>query len=168
MILSGPLAVVASLLALGGTIKLWRPMPAVRGLRLAGVPAGPTAVRALALAEVGLGGVGALSGGRSAAAGVAVAYAGFAAYLIAVRRRGGPLTSCGCFGEADAPVGTSHIVLDLGACALATAAAVLDAPGVPRAVLAHPADGPALLLAVAGSVGLGYLAFAVAPRVRAA
>ena len=169
--MSGALAAVALLLALAGAIKLRRPGDLVRSLRMAGFPASTVIVRALALVEVAVGGV-ALAGGATAlAGGVALAamalYLGFGAFFVTARRRRGPLMSCGCFGRADSPVTTTHVVLDLAAAAVAGASYVTRAPGLLPAVAAHPGQAPALVLAVAGLAGLGYLGFAVAPTVGA-
>lgn len=164
---TGPLVSVAVLLMAAGLIKLRRPGPTQRALVLAGLPTNTAVVRLLGSVELVVGGTAALAGGRglrgAAAAAAALLFAGFAVFLVAARRRGGPLASCGCFGTPDTPVTATHLVLDGLASATAALGAVRGTPGLPAAVAAHPAYAPALIVAVAGLTGLGYVAFAVAP-----
>ncbi len=92
-----------------------RGMPLVR-LRLA--------VRAGALAEAALG-LFALALPRPVTAAlVAASYLCFAGVVLAARRRGGSLATCGCFGRPDTPPTLVHVLLDL---VLAIAAVVLAA-----------------------------------------
>ncbi|HEX9530248.1 MAG TPA: MauE/DoxX family redox-associated membrane protein [Acidimicrobiales bacterium] len=169
-VLTGPLVAAAILLAMAGGIKLFNPSPLARSLRLAGLPAGlarPSPVRVAAAAEMLLGIATVLGGGRALGGGLAAAtlaaYLAFAAFLVAARRRGGPLTSCGCFGRTDTPVTRAHITLDAAAAIVSGGGFTARAPGLPAALASHPGAAPALLAAVAALVAVAYVAFAVAP-----
>jgi hypothetical protein len=61
-----------------------------------------------------------------AAALVAISYLGFAVLLLVIRRKGGALASCGCFGRPDTPVTATHVIADL---CLAGAAVPVAAAG---------------------------------------
>lgn len=165
--LIGPLAAVAALVALAGVIKLKDPLPTTRALRQLGWPATGSLVRALGLLETAAGAATLLGGGRwsgGAAAGCTAAlYGAFAVFLVTARRQGGPLTSCGCFGRTDTPVTTTHVVLDVGAGAIAAAGFVVRTSGMAARLAAQPAQAPALLIAVGGVVALGYIAFSISP-----
>jgi hypothetical protein len=130
------------------------------------VPLPALAVRGVGAAEVALGLVALLAGGRVAALAVAVAYAAFAA--VAWRLRGGEI-GCGCFGAASTtPPGRLHVAVDLAAVVVAVLA-VLDAvPGHVDAWHRLPGLGVAhALLVVVGVVAtLGLLT--VLPDARAA
>src|SRR5579871_2899030 len=100
--MTGPVLVAAVLLVWAGAAKAWRPGDTARALAVAHLPATPAAVRALALVEVAVG-VGAVVAGGPALAAMACSYGGFAAFVGVALRQGWPLSSCGCFGEPDAP-----------------------------------------------------------------
>ena len=100
---AGPFLAAAGLLVVAGFPKVADPVPLVRALRAAGLPAGRPVVRVFAVAEVAVG-VGALvAPGRATAAAVAAAYLVFTGFVAHVLRRGGVLGSCGCFGKPDTP-----------------------------------------------------------------
>ena len=71
---AGPFLAAAGLLVVAGVPKLLDPLPLVRALRAAGMPAGRHLVRAFAAAEVAVGGWALVAPGRLAAALVAAAY----------------------------------------------------------------------------------------------
>ena len=103
-LLAGPFLAAGGLLVVAGLPKLRDPLPLVRAaardrpsrLRPAGAGCWP-------LAEVALGVAAVVAPGRGTAALVAVAYAGFTAFVALALRRGGVLASCGCFGRPDTP-----------------------------------------------------------------
>ena len=68
-------------------------------------------MRLLALGEAALGLAAVLVGGRLTALLVAGSYAAFTAFVLLARARGGVLASCGCFGRADTPPTTTHVVV---------------------------------------------------------
>ena len=97
-------------------------------------------------------------------------YAGFTAFVVIALRRGGVLSSCGCFGRADTPPTRAH--------ALVTGAAsgtACSSRSTRRARDAWSALGDSGALAVVGLVALvalvGFLAWqvmAVLPSVQPA
>lgn len=152
---AGPFLAAAGLLVVAGVPKLGDPMPLVRALRGAGLPASRPLVRAFAAAEVVVGLWALLSPNRWSAALVGLGYLGFTAFVVRVLVRGGILGSCGCFGKPDTPATGTHAVLT-GLAAL-TAAAVAVAP--PAHVWAH-VDGE-LLTTVGLALLIGFLAWQV-------
>jgi len=165
--LAGPFLAAAVLLVAAGASKLAEPLPLVRALRSARLPAPASAVRALAGAEVGLGLTALLTGARAAALGVALSYAAFTGFVLLARRRGGVLASCGCFGKADTPPTTTHVVVTAALAGVAGAVAVRPLGPVPDLLAGSPLGGLALLLATAAVAATGYLVLAVLPLVRA-
>ena len=165
--LAGPFLAAAVLLVAAGGAKLADPLPLVRALRSARLPAPASAVRALAGAEVGLGLTALLTGARAAAVGVALSYAAFTGFVLLARRRGGVLASCGCFGKTDTPPTTTHVVVTAALAAVAGAVAVRPLGPVPDLLAGSPLGGLALLLATAAVAATGYLVLAVLPLVRA-
>lgn len=165
--LAGPFLAAAVLLVAAGGAKLADPLPLVRALRSARLPAPASAVRAVAGAEVGLGLTALLTGARAAAVGVALSYAAFTGFVLLARRRGGVLASCGCFGKTDTPPTTTHVVVTAALAAVAGAVAVRPLGPVPDLLAGSPLGGLALLLATAAVAATGYLVLAVLPLVRA-
>ena len=159
-VLAGPFLAAGALLVAGGLPKLRDPLPLVRALRSARLPAGGPFVRGLAAAEVALGVAAVLAPGRVTAALVAAAYLLFSAFVALARHRGGVLGSCGCFGRPDTPATGAHLVLT--AALAATAAAVALSPAT---AWSGQAPAPtALLLGFAGLLAaLAYLVLAVLP-----
>ena len=123
----------AALLVVSGAAKARRPMPAATALRAVGVRLPAGGVRVLSCAEAAVGMAALLWGGRATAAMVAAAYALFVVFSVAAVARGG-LRSCGCFGEADSPVGRLHVALTTAALAGAVAAIVLSPDGAVSAL----------------------------------
>lgn len=162
--LAAPVLAGVALLVAAGLPKVLDPMPLVRAIRSAGLPSGRGLVRILAAGEVAIGVAFVLAPGRLTAGLVAFSYAGFTGFVLLVRRRGGVLGSCGCFGKVDTPPTVSHLVLT-GALAGAAALVALDPPispwSVPLLDLGLLA-GVSLLLAF-----LAWLVMAVLPTVSA-
>lgn len=157
MILAGPFAAVAALLAVAGALKLLAPAGA-------GAPAlGASGTRVAGAIELALGVAALVAPTRLLAALVAAAFAGFAAYSLRLVAAGDG-SDCGCFGVESAGVGIGHVLLDL-ACAGVAAAAVLEPP---RAVASLVADAPltgiALVAGVAAAAYAIHLAYTVLPR----
>jgi hypothetical protein len=163
-LLAGPFAAFALLLALAGIAKARRPLPTVRALRSVHLPASAAAVKTLGAAEAVLAVVAVVTRGSIAPALVALSYATFAGFVAYARRRGGSISSCGCFGTPDSPPTVAHIVVNIAAAATAAAAALSPARS-PLAELARsPAAGVPLLMLVAVTLVLAYLALAEWPR----
>lgn len=129
-------ATLSALLVLAGAIKLREPAPA----------GGGRARAAIGGAEVALGGAALLVPGRWPAVIMAGVFAVFSVHVGRLLARGGP-ADCGCFGAADPPLDSTHLVLDLCGVAVAAAAAVWPPPGLGW-LLSRPA--PVALTLVAG------------------
>ena len=106
-----PYAAAAVLLAVAGVPKVRDPGDLVRAIRSVGMPFGRNAVRAFALAEVLVAAAALAVPGRLTAALLALVYAGFTAFVVTALRRGGVLSSCGCFGRADTPPTRAHALV---------------------------------------------------------
>lgn len=165
--LAGPFYVAAFLLVVGGVAKLARPATAAAALRGAGLPGGRRTVRVAGAAEVVVGLAAIVTGSRLAAVALAVAYLGFTGFVVLAMRRSG-VSSCGCFGRADAPPGWIHVAVDLAA--VVAAAAVAFAPIGSMVVLldGRPLWAAALVTYVGLAVYLSYVALTALPRTLAA
>ena len=165
--LAGPYLASAALLVVAGGAKLVDPAPLVRALRSVGLPAPRLAVRAGAAGEVALGLAAALTGSALAAAGVALSYAAFTAFVLVALRRGGVLASCGCFGKADTPPTRTHVAVTAAFAGVAAAVAVRPIGPLPDLLAAQPGSGVPLLVAAAAVAGTAYLVLAVLPLLQA-
>jgi len=151
------------LLLAAGVAKLRRPLGTRQALRTQGLPSPAWLVRLLGAVEVLLG-AGALAQVPGAAAGTALAYLGFSAFVVLALVRDRPLSSCGCFAGPDVPPTLLHVVVTAGAALAALLVAVGDPAGVPALVAA----GAGTALAVAGSAALvAWLALLLLTRVPA-
>lgn len=119
-------AVAALLLVLAGAAKIRDPAATSEALRLARLPDGSTAVRAVGAGEV-IVGITALAAGGIAYGPLALAYVAFAVFAERQRRAG---SSCGCFGVDEAPLTRLHVAVDAAAALGAGAATVLAAPSL--------------------------------------
>jgi hypothetical protein len=162
--LAGPYLASAVLLVAAGAPKVLRPGYAVRALVSLGWPAAPVLVRLLGLVEALIGLAAVLVGGAVPAALVGASYAAFSGFVAWALRRGGVLSSCGCFGRADTPPTRVHVVLTVTFTAVALAVATRPL----RPLLDVPPGTPATGLPLIGFTALGawlaYLLLAVAPR----
>ena len=165
--LAGPFLAAAVLLVAAGGSKLVDPLPLVRALRSARLPAPAGAVRALAGAEVVLGLVALTTGSRAASAGVALSYAAFTGFVLLARHRGGVLASCGCFGKTDTPPTTTHVAVTAALAGVAGVVAVRPLGPVPDLLAGSPLGGLALVVATVAVAATAYLVLAVLPLVRA-
>lgn len=150
-----------ALLVAAGALKAADPVDTARALGELVPGVAPRTVRAgvrtVAATEALLGAAAGLFPVPALAAAVAATYAGFAVFVAVVRRRGGALASCGCFGTADTPVTALHVVVDLAlAAAAATVALTTPAPTVGAVLERQPLRGVPL---VAGAVLLAALVF---------
>jgi hypothetical protein len=154
-LLAGPFLAAGVLLVAAGVPKLADPMPLVRAVRQAGLPAGRTSIRLVALAETAVGLYAVVAPGRVSALLVALAYLVFTAFVARALSRGGVLGSCGCFGKPDTPPTRTHLVVTGAVVAVATAVAV-DPPVRPWTTV-----GPTGLTALAFAGVLAFLAWMV-------
>jgi len=165
--LAGPFAAAAVLLGVAGVLELRRPAATVGALRAMGLPASPVAVRLGACVALVVS-VGAIAtAGRLFASLVALAYLGFSAFVAAAFTRGTPLASCGCFGRDDTPATVGHLVIDLGAVAIAALVAVgpgdrgWDAAGLGAR---SPMVVALFVVLTACTTAFAYLALTALPR----
>ena len=159
-ILAAPFMASAALLVAAGMPKLRDPLPLVRALRSAGLPAGPTLVRVIAGAETALGVWAVTAPGRLSAALVCAAYLLFTAFVALTLKRGGVLGSCGCFGKPDTPPTGTHLSLT-GLTALLAAAVSAEPSTAAWTTSTSMAVGT---LALAGLIAfLAWQALAVLP-----
>lgn len=172
MELIGLYLVACALLVAAGVAKALRPDDTARAL--AGlVPLSlrvlRIAVRTGSAAEALLGAI-ALAVPRSETAWlVAASYLGFATVIAVLRRRGGVIASCGCFGTPDTPATTVHVVVDL-ALGLSAVGVAVDGPtgSLPSLLGAQPFDGVPLLAASCLCAWLTFLAISTLSQVEAA
>jgi hypothetical protein len=157
----GPFLAAAGLLVLAGVPKLRDPMPLVRALRSAHLPASRALVRAVAGGEVLVGVAALLRPGRVSAVLVALSYLIFTAFVGLVLRRGGVLGSCGCFGRPDTPATPAHLGVT-GVLALASLLLAVAPPDEPVWASVTPAS--ITLVALAALIAwLAYIVMAVLP-----
>jgi hypothetical protein len=166
--LAGPYLASALLLVVAGAAKVRDPLPLVRALRSARLPAPVAGVRLLAVAETALGAAAVLLGGQVTAALVAASYAGFTGFVLVARRRGGVLASCGCFGRADTPATTAHVVVTAALALLAGAVATAPLAPLAQVLAAGPGVGVPLVLATVAVAVLVHGVLALLPALRVA
>jgi hypothetical protein len=170
----GSLCAAAALLLLGsGVAKLRTPEPSLatvaallrrrtsnRALRF-------SLVRAVAAGEVIAGAGFLVFGGRVPAAAVALLFAMFAAIAVILLIRSDRV-ACGCFGRSDAPIGISHLAVNVCCCAVAVACTIR--PVGPLGGLLS-ASGVVAIVGVVQVVllaALGYLVMTALPALAAA
>jgi hypothetical protein len=166
--LAGPYLASALLLVVAGAAKVRDPLPLVRALRSAWLPAPVAGVRLLAVAEVVLGLAAVLRGGRVTALLVALSYATFTGFVLVARHRGGVLASCGCFGRADTPPTTGHVVVTGALALLAVGVAAAPLGTLPEVLAAGPSAGLPLVLATVTVAVLVHGVLALLPALRVA
>lgn len=158
------MAAFALLLALGGATKVGQPDNTVRALRGLGVPATAVVVRILALAEIAIGIAAVAVGGWVPALLMAISYAGFSAFVVMAMVRGGPLSSCGCFGTPDTPPTPIHLIVTAAAAGVAAAGAVAPVGPLLDHLGHSPAHGVPFALLTGVSVWFAYAALAILPK----
>ncbi len=169
--LIGLVRAAALLLAAAGLAKLRQRVPVRSALVAAGIPGAArlsarTATRLSGAVELAVALVALLTGGRLAAALIALAYlvlAGLSARMMAIESG----QDCGCFAKP-VPVSHWHTAVNAG-CALAGLIALVQPPGTLAGRFAEqPGVAAALLLAAATLAYLGYLAMTALPELLAA
>lgn len=160
---TGPALVVAGLLIVAGAQKVVDPTMTVGALRSMGLPVSPLGVRAGSAAELSLGLLAVVNGGRVAWGLVALSYVAFAAFVLAALRRGTMIGTCGCFGREETPPHVAHVALN--AFLAGVAAWAVTADGRPADALArHPGSAIFVLVLAALATGLLYAAYVLLPR----
>lgn len=155
---AAPFLAATVLLGGAGAAKLWKPEYTARALDAAGLPAHRRLVRFGAMLEVVVAVAAVAWPSVITATLVALAYGGFAAFVLVALHQGWALSSCGCFGRPDSRPTYRHAVLN----ALAAVAAIWWAAGVPSPVRrlfdgAEPWHGAPLALITLVIAGLAYL-----------
>lgn len=155
----GPLLVAAWLLAFAGFEKLERPAPTALALARAGLRVPDWTVRGLGAVEVALAVVAGALGGPAgwAVAGLYLGFAAFTTRQVLQVRATGEAADCGCFGETAAPVGWSHVVVNVALAAAAALAGVVGADGIGGIDGAAVATGATVLLALVAATGVRAL-----------
>jgi hypothetical protein len=166
--LAGPYLASAALLVAAGGAKLADPLPLVRALRSARLPAPVAAVRLAAAAEVLVGLLAVGTGSREAAVVVALSYAAFTGFVVLARRRGGVLASCGCFGKADTPPTPTHVAVTAALAAVAVAVVARPLGPLGDLLAGSPGSGLPLLVVTAAVAVTAYLVLALLPLLQAA
>ena len=162
--LLAPFLTAAAVVVLAGAAKMVRPADTARALRQLDWPGSPLLVRGLGAFEVLLGAVAAITGNRIAAALLALSYLGFSVFVATALRRGGAVSSCGCFGRPDTPPTVSHLLVVLAGAAVS--AAVVVRPGAGLTALSG-ARGVAVVLLAGIGAWLAVLSMTLLPRLRA-
>lgn len=155
-----------ALLLVGAAAKVADPAPLATALRRLGLPHRRRLVRTISISEAALAVTAATTGWRAAWLAVAASYLVFTGFVLLVRRRGGALASCGCFGGVDTPATRLHVLVTAGYAVVAVAAGAVTTP--PSLTGAAPAVDTLLVLAAALCVAyLSYVTVTLLPRVRA-
>jgi hypothetical protein len=145
VVLAGLGLVGALVLVWSGWSKLGEPGSVGTALRTLRLPHGSQAGRALGAVELLL--------GLTVVVATPVTWAAMAvwygALLVAAILLARAASSCGCFGVESRAPGVAHVVTNLVAAVIATAAAVVDAPGLARLVADHGVSTTLVLAAYA-------------------
>jgi len=159
-----PVLAGALLLTMAGGGKVRRPASTVGALKSVGFRVPRGAVRALGVAEVALGISAVIPGGPVPAALLGFGYLGFTGFVILAIRKGGTLSSCGCFGRPDTSPTSTHAIVTtaIGVCALVA----VGFGGIDARQLAWTATDATLLAFAALVTWLAWLVFAVLPHAR--
>lgn len=172
MELIGLYLVACTLLVAAGAAKAVHPTDTARALAtLVRRPLAGTrqVVRGGSVAEAVLGCLAILFPRSASAWLVALSFAGFAAFVAFALRRGGAISSCGCFGTPDTPATVLHVVVNVGLAVAAAAVAVAAPTGTIVSLLARqPAHGLPLLAVSVLCSWLTYLVISVLAELQAA
>jgi hypothetical protein len=161
-VLTAPFLVAASVLCLAGAAKLRSPAAAARALTTLGLPARLALVRALAVGELALGVWCALDPVRVAAGAMACLYATFAGAALLLAHRH---SSCGCFGEREAPASIAQSIVS-GILSLVALAATVSEPHGLHWIFERPAMyAVVLFVGTAGAAFGTVLAYTEVPLV---
>lgn len=162
--LAGPFAIAAALLTAAGATKVVDPSMTAGALRRAGFKVPDVLVRAGALVELVLGTTALVVRSWALAAGVAVSYAAFAAFVLWALRTDRPVGTCGCFGKADTPPSGVHVGVNLSLAGFAAAVAVSGGVDLPAVVADQPLAGVPFVSWVGLGAWLAFIALTSLPR----
>jgi hypothetical protein len=152
----------ALLLVAAGAMKLRAPEAAARAARTLGISAASAQlVRLFATVEVALGVACAVNPIRPLAAAVGVTYTAFAVIAALLARQ---QAACGCFGEDHTPASSAQSAFSVALAAMAFAAAIWGAHGLPYVLGQSPLEAAATLIGLCGAVYALALAYTELPR----
>jgi hypothetical protein len=155
-IMAAPFLASAVVLVAAGGAKVVRPDDTARALRAAGWRIGRNTIRAGAVGEALVGLAACLFPGPLTGALIAVTYSAFAVFVVVALRRGWPLSSCGCFGQADSQPSYLHAGLNVAAAAVAIWWSATAPSGLASVFSRQPGLGIPLLFTVFVIAGLAY------------
>jgi hypothetical protein len=161
--LIAPFFAAAGLVAVSGLAKLRHPGSASRVLGALRLPAGPSAVRVIGLAELAIGTWCLFAPGRAAAVSLGLLYGAFAVFLAVLMKAGG--ASCGCLGRREAPPSVAHVVLNVAAASVAALVAFAPPAGVIAFGTRLPLGGVSFFVGTFLIAYLAYLSAAYLPGV---
>lgn len=162
--LAGPYLAIAALLALGGALKVVRPVETSTALAALNLPAHYRLVRALGVIEIIIGAAAFVTSAPLASALTAASYLGFAGFVMMARRAKTPVQSCGCFGRAETPPSLTHIVVNLAAATVAAATAARPLPPLSKLLANQPGSGIPLLILIGVTIYLLYILLTALPQ----
>jgi hypothetical protein len=165
--IAGPFFAAVALLGAAGLAKVLRPLSTAKALRSAGIPARPGWGRLLGVAELAVAAIALFVGGPVAALLVAAFYLGFAAFTARLLILAND-TSCGCFGDEEAPASPIHVALTLTAAAAAALAVGFPPGSLPSFLADQPWGGVPFLALTALLAWLGFITLTLLPELRAA
>ncbi|KAA0234978.1 MAG: hypothetical protein JJLCMIEE_01278 [Acidimicrobiales bacterium] len=155
--IAGAFDIIALVVALGGALKLVRPLPTEQALQSVGLPHRRGAALWLGATELVLGSAAFVFGGRVLALALGIAYTGFGVFVAVAMRQDGN-SRCGCFGRADTPPTMIHLILNVVSAGVAVAAFTYPVPSLEVIISEQPAWG----LPYLGFVLLGtYLVYII-------
>ncbi len=164
---AGPFLVAATLLVVGGVVKLGRPNDTVNALRQVGWPANAAVVRAGSAFEIALGTAAFVHGGTLAATFLAVSYLGFSIFVLTALVKHAPIASCGCFGRAETPASALHVAVNIGAAASGLAVALDPGAGIADVVSSQPYLGIPFVVLMLTAAFATFLVLSALPQLLA-
>jgi uncharacterized membrane protein YphA (DoxX/SURF4 family) len=151
-VLTGVFQILASVIVVGGIAKIASPDGFASLLRTLGLPGPRWLSRTSGVAEVLLGCLALVVGGRISAVLVAAAYTVFTVVVVLARRSGA--ASCGCFGAVASPPSNVHVVVNAASALLALAAAVVGPLALTDSLSGQPLAAVPYLVTIATAVWL--------------
>jgi len=163
---SGPTLALLGLLALAGGMKVVSPDLTSGALRAAGLPHTRVLVRGIGLIEVLIGVSAIVLGSSILAFAAAAMYAGFAWFVVHALRHRLPISSCGCFGAAETPPSVNHVLVNIGAVLVLSAAGLFPIGPWGGIVQLTPGLAIAFIAFTAVTIYILYGILAVLPLLR--
>jgi hypothetical protein len=160
----GPFVLATCLLAVAGSAKAVQPASTAGALALMRLPHRRWMVRVGGIVEAALACAALLTGSAVLAVLVAVSYLTFAGFVVAARRTGAPLASCGCLGKIDTPPHLVHVVLDVLAASAAVGVAITGGAPISRVLADQPWGGVPLAILLVIGIWAAGLAMSALPR----